>query len=243
MPKCIKCGATWTTTGLALCPICGHKVDAAPEGPADRPKPELAPVRVATASAAATPRLHRGTTVRIPPDPLPAPAKSSEEKAAPAPRPAAAETKDEGVRPIPPPPAPARRLEPSVKILATGPMAVPLLERPPVGPLVLGALSLVAGILLPLTLTFEGNRIFGVLGFCMSGFFAPFAPVGWIAGLIAERRRSERGLEPEPRIVAGRLLGQWGTLLLIGEMTVGLILVAGLRLAGRLPSTFWAVTF
>jgi hypothetical protein len=61
--------------------------------------------------------------------------------------------------------------------------------------------------------------------------------------MIAERRRVDRGLPPEPGIALGRLLGQWGTLVLLAEVTALLVLIAGLRLAGRLPSTFWAATF
>ncbi len=121
--------------------------------------------------------------------------------------------------------------------------AVPRRERPLNGPIILGALAMVTGVLFPLSLAFEGNRVFGVLGFCMSGFFVPFAPIAWIAGLMAERRRLEQGLEPEPRVVLGRLLGQWGTLLLIAEVTAALVLIAGLRLAGKLPGTFWVQSF
>jgi hypothetical protein len=121
--------------------------------------------------------------------------------------------------------------------------AVPRVERPMNGPLILGVLAMVTGVLFPLSLIFQANRVFGVLGFCMSGFFVPFAPIAWIAGLVAEGRRREQGLEPEPRVVLGRLLGQWGTLLLVAEVTTALVLVAGLRLAGKIPSSFWAPSY
>lgn len=119
---------------------------------------------------------------------------------------------------------------------------LPRPARPLNGPLILGALALIPPILLPLTVAFESNRILGVMGFCLSGFCLPFPPIAWIAGLAAEKRRREQGLQPERRVVLGRMLGQWGTLLLVAEVTALLILIAGLRLAGKLPSTFWAVT-
>jgi hypothetical protein len=269
MSKCIPCGATWTTPGLALCPICGAKAGAA-DSSAERLKPELSGARTVSTVAAAS-RFHRGTTVRIPPESLPprapappppapaarapeekAPAKAPEEKAAPPPetkapaaRPAEAaeERPAKPARPEPAFPAPSRLIDSSVKILPAEMSAVPRAERPLNGPIILGALAMVTGVLFPLSLAFEGNRVFGVLGFCMSGFFVPFAPIAWIAGLMAERRRLDQGLEPEPRVVLGRLLGQWGTLLLIAEVTLALVLIAGLRLAGKLPGSFWSQSF
>lgn len=267
MSKCIPCGATWTTPGLALCPICGAKAGPA-ESPSERMRPELFGARTVS-SVAAAPRVHRGTTVRIPPESLPsrtpvppppaaraaedkAPAKAPEEKPAPAP-----ESKAPVVRPPepleerpakpavvePPLPVPTRLIDSSVRILPAEMTAVPRAERPLNGPIILGALAMVTGVLFPMSLAFEGNRVFGVLGFCMSGFFVPFAPIAWIAGLLAERRRHEQGLAPEPRVVLGRLLGQWGTLLLIAEVTVAMVLIAGLRLAGKLPSSFWSPAY
>jgi len=120
---------------------------------------------------------------------------------------------------------------------------LPKAARPLNGPLILGILSLITGILLPITLAFESNRVLGIMGFCLSGFFVPFSPIAWIAGLAAEKRRREQGLRPESRVVLGRLLGQWGTLLLVTEVTAALLLIAGLRLAGKLPHTFWNVSF
>jgi hypothetical protein len=276
MSKCITCGASWTTAGLALCPICGAKVGAAGDGAADRLKPELSGARIAAAASSPSGRLHRGTTVRMPmepsgaPRPVPPvpPAPKSEEKSplvkAPEPRapevpedksPKATEDKSPAPKSAEPRPEPADRareprpespmrvstrlIDSSVKVLPAEMTTVPVPERPMNGPVILGALAWVTGLLLPLTLIFEGNRVFGVLGFCMSGFFVPFAPIAWIAGLMAERRRNEQGLQAEPRVVLGRLLGQWATLLLIAEVTLALILIAGLRLAGKLPSTFW----
>lgn len=269
MSKCIPCGATWTTPGLALCPICGAKAGAA-EGLSERLKPELSGARTSSTVAAAA-RIHRGTTVRIPPESLPArtptppppaarapeekaPAKAPEEKPAPpaapeskapaAPPPAPAEERPaKPARPEPTLPVPARLIDTSVKILPAEMSTVPRVERPLNGPIILGALAMVTGVLFPLSLIFEGNRVFGVLGFCMSGFFLPFGPIAWVAGLMAERRRLEQGLEPEPRVVLGRLMGQWGTMLLFAEVTAALVLIAALRLAGKLPGSFWAPTF
>jgi hypothetical protein len=301
MSKCIKCGASWTTPGLALCPICGAKVGAAPDAPAERLKPELSGAKVGALPGASSSRNARGTTVRIPPDgavaapkpaaaprveqkfPLvsppadekpttirtiedrPSTARPSEEKAPPArdpsdkssilrvpgDKPAVAKAAEDAPasadRPAGPKAEPlrvSRRLmESSVTILPVEMSPVPVPERPINGPLILGALALVTGILFPLTLVFQADRVFGVLGFCMSGFFVPFAPIAWISGLVAERRRLEQGLPPEPRVVLGRLLGQWGTLLLVAEVTAALVLIAGLRLAGKLPPTFWTPTY
>jgi hypothetical protein len=188
-----------------------------------------------------------GTAVlTAPPAPAAAPVIAAEiRKAEPAPAPVAPPP------PTPsaaiPAPVPAETEEPfiqdSVVLPALRPAAaetrLPSPARPLSAPLVLGVLSLVAVLLLPLTLAFESHRIVGILGFCASGFFLPFAPIAWMAGLGAEKRRREQGLRPESRVVAGRLLGQAGTLLLVSEVTVGLILIAGLRLAGNLPATFW----
>jgi len=134
----------------------------------------------------------------------------------------------------------------SVALLSTGipqMKELPRPARPLNGPLILGVLALVTGILLPITVAFQSNRVLGIMGFCLSGFFVPFPPIAWIAGLAAEKRRREQGLSPERRVVLGRLLGQWGTLLLITEVMAVLILIAGLRLAGKLPPTFWNTTF
>lgn len=286
MSKCIACGASWTTSGLALCPICGVKVGAAGEAV----RPELSGVRATAGSGPPSPRLHRGTTVRMPSEsstPPPRPAaltppvskvvedkasvaraaadKPSTENASEEKSPSArvavekpppskpAEPKSESVdrpadrpkesRPEPPLRVSTRLIDSSVKVLPAEMTTVPVPEHPMNGPLILGALALVTGLLLPLTLVFQGNRVVGVLGFCMSGFFLPFAPIAWIAGLFAERRRREQGLEPEPRVILGRLLGQWGTVLLIAEVTLVLILIAGLRLAGKLPPTFWVTAW
>jgi hypothetical protein len=113
-------------------------------------------------------------------------------------------------------------------------------SRPLSGPLILGALAYVGVFLLPLTVAFESSRVLGVLGFCLTAFFAPFAPIAWLAGLAAEKRRREQGLRPENPVALGRLLGQWATLLLVSEVTLALVGIAALRLAGRFPFSFWA---
>ena len=94
--------------------------------------------------------------------------------------------------------------------------------------------------LLPLTVAFESSRVLGVLGFCLTAFFVPFAPIAWTAGLIAEQRRRDQGLRPENSVSLGRLLGQWATLLLVSEVTLALMGIACLRLSGRFPFSFWA---
>lgn len=94
-----------------------------------------------------------------------------------------------------------------------------------------------------MTLAYESHRIMGILGFCLSGFFIPFSPIAWIAGLGAEKRRRRQGLHPEYRVTAGRLLGQWSTLFLITEGAAVLILIAVLRLSGKLPSSFWMTQY
>ncbi len=254
MSKCIRCGTTWTTAGLALCPVCGEKVASPAEQRSRVEETAPKPAPVAAAAAAPPTRIRHGTTVRIPSDgasaaramePPPASPKASVEKTASPEKTAPSE------KPVPPVAAPAkaeasrlprRLIDSSVMVLPAEMTPVPRPERPINGPIILGALALVTVLLLPMTLAFESNRVFGVLGFCMSGFFVPFAPIAWIAGLTAEGRRREQGLEAEPRVVLGRLLGQVGTLLLIGEVTVLLVLVAGLRLAGKLPPTFWSVS-
>ncbi len=117
---------------------------------------------------------------------------------------------------------------------------LPAPARPMNGPLILGFLAFVPALLLPLSIAFEGTRVLGILGFCMSGFFAPFAPIAWIAGLSAEKRRRDQGLRSERRVSIGRLLGQGATLLLVAEMTLVLVGIAALRLSGMVPSTFRA---
>ena len=118
----------------------------------------------------------------------------------------------------------------------------PARVRPLNGPLILGLLALVAGGVFPATVAFESHRIAGILGFCASGFFLPFGPIAWLAGMSAEKRRREQGLRPETRVVFGRVLGQLGTLLVVLEVTAALLLIAGLRLSGKLPLTFRAMS-
>lgn len=113
------------------------------------------------------------------------------------------------------------------------PRRLPAPARPLTIPLVLGILAVVAGIAPPLAAALAGNRFLGGLGFCISGLLLPIAPLAWMAGLAAEQRRREQGLRVERRVVVGRLLGQWGTVLLAAEGTIGLLLVAALRLGGR----------
>jgi hypothetical protein len=116
-------------------------------------------------------------------------------------------------------------------------------SRPLNGPLILGCLAYVAVVMLPITMAFESHRVIGVLGFTLAGFFAPFAPIAWLAGLAAEKRRRDQGLRPEGRVTLGRLLGQWGTLLLTAQVTFGLIAIAAMRLSAKFPPSFWRGEF
>jgi len=287
MAMCAKCGASWTSPGMILCPICGAQIKkdtAALEPSQEKLQPEVAAVGQTSASRRA-PVKSNGTAVLSPPptrilEPEPEarrPATRATTIVKKTPEPPAPVI--EKVPPLqisvfpkpepkaqaaPPPPAPApvepaveipkveppparketARVDASVVLLKAplpdaSPESLPVSSRPLNAPIILGALALVTGVTLPLTMAFESNRIMGILGFCMSGFFVPFAPIAWIAGLSAEKRRREQGLRPEKRVVLGRQLGQWGTLLLVAEVTAFLILIAGMRLAGKFPSTFW----
>jgi hypothetical protein len=138
-------------------------------------------------------------------------------------------------------------VHPRLQLIDASAMDVPIQKelpapaRPMNGPLILGLMAFIPALVLPLTLAFEGTRVLGVLGFCMAGFFAPFAPIAWMAGLSAEKRRREQGLRPERQVSLGRLLGQSATMLLVAEMTIGLIAIAALRLSGKFPNTFWSL--
>ncbi|HVR87229.1 MAG TPA: hypothetical protein VMU54_23085 [Planctomycetota bacterium] len=266
MSMCAKCGASWTTPGMSLCPICGAKV-----GPAtaiQEPSRESLPpeAKRETSVLKRTGGKTNGTAVLAAPPELEKAAPAAEvhssppgSKIDPPPRvpvflkgeagdlpsaPPTAAGRDPMPAPKPPAPESTRRVDASVVLLSAPPagggsQSLPVSSRPLNGPMILGVLALMTGILLPVTVAFESNRIFGILGFCMSGFFVPFAPIAWIAGLAAEKRRREQGLRPEGRVILGRLLGQWGTLLLVAEVTAALILIAGMRLAGNFPMTFW----
>lgn len=109
---------------------------------------------------------------------------------------------------------------------------LPAPARPLTIPLILGIFAALAGVAPPVAAGLSNNR-FGVLGFCVSGLLLPLAPLAWMAGLAAEQRRREQGLRVERRVLIGRLLGQWGTLLLAAEGTIALLLIAAVRLAGR----------
>lgn len=116
-------------------------------------------------------------------------------------------------------------------------------SRPLNGPLILGCLAYVSILVLPVAMAFESHRVIGVLGFTLAGFFAPFAPIAWLVGLAAEKRRRDQGLRPEGRVTLGRLLGQWGTLLFVAQATVALIAIAAMRLSSKFPPSFWRGEF
>jgi hypothetical protein len=220
---------------MTLCPLCGAKVEGEPIAT------QTTRIQRPTSIAAVKPMKTNGTavlTAPLPPvevhkpEPAPLPV---EPKAAPV-------VQDSVVVPAPRPAAPIESPLVQDSVVLPAPAAVkrlPVPARPLNAPLVLGLLSLVAVLLLPVTLAFESHRILGILGFCASGFFVPFGPIAWMAGLGAEKRRREQGLRPEARVLVGRALGQAGTLLLMAEVTTVLVVIAGLRLSGQLPGTFW----
>jgi len=269
MIKCHKCGTGWTSQGLPLCPICGARVEeiaaaakvaAVPvaaekavrsallEAPAEPPKVQLKKVE----PVPFVPTVKQPEPVAVatePPkiqkvDPVPPTAPTPRVEAEPLVQTVVLKTtvpKTE-LRREAPKPADFERLE----LSDPSAIALPVIRelrttsRPLSGPLILGALAYVGVFLLPLTVAFESSRVLGVLGFCMTAFFAPFAPIAWMAGLSAEKRRRDQGLRPENPVALGRLLGQWATLLLVSEVTLALIGIAALRLAGRFPFSFWA---
>jgi hypothetical protein len=270
MSLCEKCGTSWTTTGMTLCPICGCKVgDAAAiaEPSRDRLTTHFSGLKESAATENGAAKSNGSAVLTAPPD-----LTSSMVPAAP--HPASANPEPNESRPLPPlkvtvfpkaerhsaasglpstgGEAPLSESTVTVPLwlektstglqaapAGNGDNALPAPVRPLNGPLILGALGLLSAAMIPVTLAFESNRILGILGFCMSAFFVPFAPIAWIAGLSAEKRRREQGVRPELRVVMGRLLGQCATLLLIAEVTAVLVLIAVLRLSGKLPSTFW----
>ncbi len=273
MSKCLKCAASWTIPGMAMCPICGTKVGepAASEPSQMKLEPEMAGLKGSSVSGTASARLSKSAILQSAPDGrLPATASAPRDGSTtalpkakvsdpdpelkvpsfPTAEPKPQETLDSSRTDLPTVETPlrvsTRRVDASVTLLSTGLPAeqnLPRPARPFNGPLILGLLAMVTGLLLPITVAFQSNRVLGIMGFCLSGFFVPFPPIAWIAGLAAEKRRREQGLRPERQVVLGRLLGQWATLLLITEMTALLLLIAGLRLAGTLPPTFWAVIY
>lgn len=238
MAKCAICKTAWTTQGMSLCPICGARVEGETEGETRIKAREPESTRVArfveigadkesrsngSAVIAAAPEMPK-TELR----PMPAEAhlRSEIPVAATVPTPL---FQDSVVLPAPKP--------------GTGERRLPSPSRPLSAPLVLGFLALVPGAFLPASVLLESHRIFGILGFCATAFFVPFGPIAWLVGLSAEKRRREQGLRPEARVVLGRMLGQFGTLVLSVEVTVVLLLIAGLRLAGKLPLSFQSQTF
>jgi len=273
MAKCSKCGASWSTLGMTLCPICGFSVKPPTtvlEPSQAKLRPESGPIRKTSMAQASAGKSNGTAVLEAPVEPV-KPEPRKDDTPAPEPIPSRPESEPplrisvfpKSELPAAPPPGdpfdsappalskrspeskPTVRVDASVVLMPMSPAGrkdLPVSSRPLNAPLILGILATITGVLLPITIAFEHHRILGILGFCMSGFFVPFAPVAWIAGLSAEKRRREQGLRPELRVVVGRMLGQWGTLLLVAEVTAALILIAGMRLAGKFPSTFWSIT-
>lgn len=259
MMKCVSCGTAWSTSGLPVCPVCGARVgdaaDASGTSKEDR-RPDPVPMisyptsdsyRRKSSNGSAvfeiSTELRKSESHPTPPkallqDPTPTPVLSPEtKKVDPAP----------AIAPLPAAPLEAHkattrlfRVSPAILPAQADAKTPPAPAKPMIGPLILGFLAFVPTLLLPLTLAFEGSRVMGILGFCMTGFFAPFAPIAWTAGLYAEKRRRDQGLRSEPQISAGRLLGQCATLILVAEMTLALVGIAALRLSGKFPPSFRA---
>ncbi len=271
MTKCTKCGTGWTSSGLPLCPICGTKVPApvAASTPVpdpipliEMPAPEPAAVRKNGTAVMEPPvDLRKAKTELRPKPPMlrikvlePSALDVPAQKDPPAPEPLPEAKKDTVIlRASEPPPSPPmkemcpveaesrfRLLDPSAAEIPAQ-KELPSPARPLIAPLIFGSLAFVPAVLIPLTMAFESTRVLGVLGFCMSGFFAPFAPIAWMVGLSSEQRRRDQSLRPERSVTLGRKLGQIATLTLVGEMTVLLIAIAALRLSGNFPHTFWSV--
>jgi hypothetical protein len=236
MVKCANCGTGWTSEGLPLCPVCGTKVETPAKPPLEQPAVD----RAATPAEAV--RKNGSTVVLVPPEIRKVEPRVEPES--PAPSPYSFPTLE------------PRKLTPEVTVkeksvenepIDASAVNLPIqalkelrvAARPLNGPLILGCLAYVAVIMLPITMAFESHKVIGILGFTLAGFFAPFAPIAWLAGLSAEKRRREQGLRPERQVTLGRLLGQWGTLLLVAQTTVALIAVAAMRLSSKFPPTFW----
>ena len=250
---CSACCSAWTMD-FPSCPFCGGsarelpalaspapelrryaaapvsekpQAQARPEAPAPRIRENYpGPAGVRSSSSPSYGQLRPRA-----PAPAPAPAmKSSNGAASPSPAPAA--------KPAAATPAPARPP-------AASPAPGPARPRPfagealqPICPLYLGIISLVGVALLPPTLIFEANRVVGVLGFCLLGFFAPFAPIAWYVSQSYENRFRSLGIPPGDAILRGKRLGMTGTFLLVLEGMIVGFLVAALRLSGQLPRSF-----
>jgi hypothetical protein len=265
MVKCANCGTGWTSAGLPLCPVCGTKVPgpvaAKPPEPAPAVPPEIRKEepashpyifpqlkRVEPAPAPEAPARKNGSAVlEVPPE-----IRKEEPASHPYVFPQLKRVEPAPLIAPTPAPVPVVKKEASVEVesrlhlldasAATVPVQrdLPSPARPLNGPLILGVLALIPVLAIPLTFVFEGTRVLGILGFCLAGFFAPFAPIAWMMGLGAEKRRREQGLRSERQVSIGRFLGQAATMLLVAEMTVSLIGIAALRLSGKFPNTFWS---
>ena len=219
--------------GMTICPICGDRV---PEAAAS------VDAALQDRRDSGGPAPERDTAV------LEAPPRSEPASAPPS----IAETVvlqsvpvETSLRPSAPVPSPKAAIVDASVVLAAPSWAtgaqveLPSPARPLNGPLILGSLAVATAVLLPATAALESHRMFAIMGFCLSGFLLPFPPIAWIAGLGAEQRRREQRLRVERRVLVGRLLGQWATLLLIAEGTFGLLFVAAMRLSGKFPESFW----
>jgi hypothetical protein len=233
LSRCAKCGTSWTSLGTTLCPICGENVQGS-NGTESASRPATRKLKIEGDADDVALRAPSSAVMELPPGILRPESRPKTTLLRPAPE------------PVPPQPV-VIDPDPVDASVLVGPedgdelgAELPAPARPLNGPLILGLFALATVILLPLTVAYESHRVFGVLGFCMLGFLLPFSPIAWVAGLNAENRRRSQLLRPELRVVVGRLLGAGCTLILVAELSIGLVMIAAMRLAGRLPSTFWA---
>jgi len=212
MTKCGKCGTAWTSPGMILCPMCGARV----EEPAKAPAP-AAPQAVAPPSSLAP---SAGASERKPPPP-----------------------KDPT-----PPRVPVFRKEPAKPTLPAPPKAAapppppPPLKDPtpvPVPPLQLDREAVIRK-------TREAvDAALSDYGFRPPRVVAPAEDESWYrAGPLEVESPPLKRIEsrapasvPKPATRARRRRAP----LVLGVLVVlsGVILVAVLRLGGKLPSTFW----
>jgi hypothetical protein len=240
--KCVKCDTSWSS-GLPICPICDTKVEddsnrgvtpARPSPGVSDPVPSIAkdglstPDSLNSSSIAllAVPRTERRLSLSAEAPAFLQPGTGGSQRVD-APR------SPESVQAVTPPADSSPKASPEASV------PVPALDLSILkGPIGLGVMAIASVFVLPLTLALVQHRVIGALGLCLSALFAPLAPIAWIAGDKAERRSRYLGLSVEAQNgEAGKLLGQWGTLVLVSEVAVVLFTISVLRLSGvfRLP--------
>src|SRR5262249_53298573 len=189
MSKCSKCGASWTVAGMIACPICNARVET--EVPVVEPSKATVQAEFCAdaETAPAVDAKKNGTAVVTSPPEI-----RNTDPVAPDPPKREAPPRDVPVRISvfpslePPPaakPAPAPEkpapVDASVVLAGASPVdhrqSLPLSSRPLNAPLILGALSMLTIVLLPLTVANEQDQVLGILRFSFSTFFFPFPPL------------------------------------------------------------------